>query len=1024
MALSHLRRTLGRPWSLLALAPAALFLLAQPLQGCSRDSGTSRATTHQALETAGEGSILGLVVTTVKDGDSTRSIGLPDITVSARSLDGGSGGEPVVTDLNGRFNLPSLKNGGYVVCWESKRFGGGGCSEQKLSVEGDVTYAAPLELVAPAPVVFGRVTLAGGTVPTLREPFFDASVDAFVTPQAEDGTPLDEPVRVNGGGEYVLTGLSEKASQVGAECQEARVQAPITERAEAVRVNVELPNQPPHMESLLAFDGEQAVRHVKPGTKLVVKLEAQDDDGDKLSYRWGVSGSAEKFVSEDGPSVVWVVPAAEGHHTLYVLISDGRGGSTPGRLDITTGDPERFFAGQVVEDSSGEPVAGARITVNGTQAESDKDGSFYVRIPEGPEGYILNVSKDGYQLYARTVTGVLTDEVIRLVPASRTVIDPNQLSVVVEERKNGKPGTELTFEPGSLVDPNGKPAARPLNVFVATVDPEDAEGRMPGGLRAVDAKGEPTQLTTFGAVDVRIRDDEGTPYNVAPGRTVRVRIPVDPSLLKSEAKLPDKTPVWYFDEKAGVWREEEGGTWRDGDYYALDSRHFSVINVDLSNGPGACMRVNIDTSKVPLPVRVRLLATDSTFFHLPHVYTFTANDALNMVGYLRPNSNVTLWLLDSNNQPIAISQKTVNSGPVASNAFPPYPYTPCHSSVTLTLNLPVSGGSLSYVGLDTPASANAYYNAIGATTPARNTLAAWKTTNGFGAGEDANAVYFNHGDLGFGRWMHMKKQPSGAVAYYVSNYASANTVGLAKWMNNPNFGLIATVGMEFSPGPLGGASYTKFYVFDAAGNLTTSANLDGTVKYVPRLCITCHGGSYTPPTTANQGNMNSRFLPFALESFRYPSIFFLFNYSRALQEPQFKKLNGGLFDTNVSVAERELLCGWYGGSSSCTSLPGATENSNFVPSGWSAKPTLYSTVVQPSCRTCHVARSGFLSWDQWTNFQSAGSSIKNDVCQSRVMPQAKRTYENFWLSTSPHQPASLANAGLSGWSPSDVCPGP
>jgi hypothetical protein len=103
-------------------------------------------------------------------------------------------------------------------------------------------------------------------------------------------------------------------------------------------------------------------------------------------------------------------------------------------------------------------------------------------------------------------------------------------------------------------------------------------------------------------------------------------------------------------------------------------------------------------------------------------------------------------------------------------------------------------------------------------------------------------------------------------------------------------------------------------------------------------------------------------------------------------------------------------------------LPGATQNSGWIPPGWSSKPALYSTVVQPSCRTCHIARNAGLDWTQWTTFQAFGGSIKYDVCQSRVMPQAKRTYDNFWLSTAPHQPASLANAGLSGWAPTDPCP--
>jgi hypothetical protein len=40
------------------------------------------------------------------------------------------------------------------------------------------------------------------------------------------------------------------------------------------------------------------------------------------------------------------------------------------------------------------------------------------------------------------------------------------------------------------------------------------------------------------------------------------------------------------------------------------------------------------------------------------------------------------------------------------------------------------------------------------------------------------------------------------------------------------------------------------------------------------------------------------------------------------------------------------------------------------------------------------------------------------------MPQARVTFRNFWLSTSPHRPSVLANAGLDGWAPADPCPVP
>jgi Carboxypeptidase regulatory-like domain len=390
--------------------------------------------------------------------------------------------------------------------------------------------------------VFGRVRLADGATPSIRQPFLDTAIDAFVTPVDAGGRPLAEPVRANGSGEYLLAGVSPQTAALSVQVEDAAFQTPARAVGEPVRVDIELPNSAPAIEQLLAFDGDQAVLHAAPGTRLTVSIQASDPDQDWLSFRWGVSGSDGAFVSEDAPEVTWTLPAVEGRHTLYVLVRDGRGGTEFGRLDVTTGPPEAWFAGRVVDAETGAAIPGVRVSVNADTAETDEAGAFYVRTPRAGSRYVLTLSQDGYQLYSRTVNGPLTTEEIRLVPGFRAVIDPNADSQVIEARRSGKPGTELFFEAGSLVDAQGNPAERPLNVFVSPIDPEDPEGRMPGGTGAIDRDGQEVGLISYGAVDVRIRDDEGTAYNVAPGRTVRVAFPWTPRCWSARASCRTRRP--------------------------------------------------------------------------------------------------------------------------------------------------------------------------------------------------------------------------------------------------------------------------------------------------------------------------------------------------------------------------------------------------------------------------------------------------------------------------------------------------
>jgi hypothetical protein len=323
----------------------------------------------------------------------------------------------------------------------------------------------------------------------------------------------------------------------------------------------------------------------------------------------------------------------------------------------------------------------------------------------------------------------------------------------------------------------------------------------------------------------------------------------------------------------------------------------------------------------------------------------------------------------------------------------------------------------------TPIPAGSSYNKLGS----RTTLDRFKSLNGFTA-DLAAAVYFNANDLGFGRSMHMW-QSGGNIFYYVSNYPDVESARLG-------INLIATVAMEYSPNPLGGGPYTKFYVFNGAGARVNNANLDQRGrKFVPRLCVICHGGTYVAPTSANHGNMGSRFIAFDLGSYGYSG--FDPSFSRSSQEEAFRLLNKGVLEnTNPSAEQQELINGWYGGAGG-VDVVGRTQTDTFIPSGWVANATLYTDVVRTSCRSCHVSRDAPLDWNRFsggnllfdyvhTGLKQNGPTVAPFVCDMRIMPHAKVTYISFWSHSSsvssPNRLSELQNAGLTDFLPTDPCP--
>jgi hypothetical protein len=305
-----------------------------------------------------------------------------------------------------------------------------------------------------------------------------------------------------------------------------------------------------------------------------------------------------------------------------------------------------------------------------------------------------------------------------------------------------------------------------------------------------------------------------------------------------------------------------------------------------------------------------------------------------------------------------------------------------------------------------------YLAAIGGAPIAKNTLDQWKQANGFYqrrivTGAPLRAVYFNSGDLNLGREMHCN-QTGQIVACYVSNYqlspfsadeanVQATLAGAISGVHDAAHGYLATVAMEVS---LAAPGNVKFYVYDNTDTASARAILDTetsaanhfTGGYSPFNCLTCHGGNYNPAT----GTVTSAaFLPFDVYSFRYST---QPGFRQADQEESFRLLNalvrstrpllpGGVPDGIVTFID-----GMYSGQ---VGTPGAKANNTWIPPGWTANPNMYTGIVKPFCRTCHLPMSGDLGFPSYDRFRGMQAILQAQLC-SGGMPQAEVPFRKFW----------------------------
>ena len=306
------------------------------------------------------------------------------------------------------------------------------------------------------------------------------------------------------------------------------------------------------------------------------------------------------------------------------------------------------------------------------------------------------------------------------------------------------------------------------------------------------------------------------------------------------------------------------------------------------------------------------------------------------------------------------------------------------------------------------------------------TFDSWKDSWGFDkpkhASKRVRAVYANVVDLNLQRDMNMIHRGSRGVASYVCNYPVADPQlpadpGLSRAIDGE--ALVACVAMEYSvtPGVNGDRKFTKFLVFDPTGRLTRFVNLDGRgEKLIPGACVVCHGATpgYARYPEGAGGNpaLGASFLPFDLDNYTFSNVagFTFGDVKDALRTMNFYVRDR----TDSTAATRELINGWY---------PTATSSfdGDFVPPGWDSENEfaydrsfdylrtgrrrivdLYTYVVKPACRTCHVAMT--TSFSSMADFDAWSAVISEYVCGNARSNEARRwsmpnslvTFDRFW----------------------------
>lgn len=331
--------------------------------------------------------------------------------------------------------------------------------------------------------------------------------------------------------------------------------------------------------------------------------------------------------------------------------------------------PYAGLSGRVV-DTTGHPVAGAKVESAGLTAISDTQGHFALAAPTRfPKRLTLRVTHPDFATAALPIAasafqGSFMTARLRPVLVKKRLSSAQGGAIVLPgagDRKNGA----LLFPPGFLATPGD------VDIAVAAVQPfakDDLEA-FPGSFEATVPGGQGDMLETLGTLEVQItRGGEAIAEPLAKKAILQLRLSPTQATRFGEGAT---VPAWWLDETTGVWQPEGSArviTQNGVLMTEFSAGHFTWWNADRPLSEHACFGLHIIAVDDEQKAFVQTLAMQLTGYDYEGwsaIVPFDENGVAVGTGWR--GHRVAIRLVDRNTgQPVfadpAMQQKYVDTG--------------------------------------------------------------------------------------------------------------------------------------------------------------------------------------------------------------------------------------------------------------------------------------------------------------------------------------------------------------------------
>lgn len=278
---------------------------------------------------------------------------------------------------------------------------------------------------------------------------------------------------------------------------------------------------------------------------------------------------------------------------LLVSCSDSNDPSSKQKENV-----KKIVSGRIV-DENGNPISNATVKIGQASVNSNSNGLYKIANATDSSGfYLIHVQKSGYYDSFRRIR----KSEVSSSSSSISMKGKNKVTQFMSSQ-----GTTVNLSNGGKVTipANGicnELTKQPYNgsvdmfAFLANPDQEDYANDFPGDFTARETNGATTGLYSFGIHRIELYSPDGQKLNLKDGATARLMYPI-PDIIKGKS-IPE-IPIWHFNENSGIW-EESGKATIQGNYYVVDVKHFSVINLDWKGKTASVIVTVVDCEGNPV----------------------------------------------------------------------------------------------------------------------------------------------------------------------------------------------------------------------------------------------------------------------------------------------------------------------------------------------------------------------------------------------------------------------------------------